>query len=292
MMHVRGMYGMGDCIHQRAPLRELLDRGEPIVLDTFYYAMYHDLVRRGLRLRRISSHAPRIRDDSQTQMLRATGNGIRVTYNRDMIQRCGTILGAQYECLGMTMPERPDFSLPIPTEWRVAARRRLQSSIKPLMVYRPSVLNNLWRSEARSPDPVSYGALFSSVRDRFHVVAVANLGDHGERVIGDMPRCDQYFVNGELGFEELAGLFAEAQVAFTCPGFAPVLSQAVGTPTVIVYGGNESFRTTNSVGAHLAPTLAIEPVHPCECHMKDHDCDKRIDVPVALERLEKFLCAL
>jgi len=68
-----------------------------------------------------------------------------------------------------------------------------------------------------------------------------------------------------------------------------VLSQAVGTPTVIVYGGNESFRTTNSVGAHLAPTLAIEPVNPCECHLKNHDCDKTVDETAAIERIQHFV---
>jgi ADP-heptose:LPS heptosyltransferase len=95
---------------------------------------------------------------------------------------------------------------------------------------------------------------------------------------------------GELDFETLAGLFSEAALVFANPGFSPVLAQAVGAPCIIVYGGNESFRTTNSVGAHLAPTLAIEPIKPCECHSRTHDCDKRIDVEAAKVRVREFAC--
>jgi hypothetical protein len=47
------------------------------------------------------------------------------------------------------MPAQPDFSLPVPSQWREAARSRLGRFTKPLMVYRPLVLNNLFHCEQR-----------------------------------------------------------------------------------------------------------------------------------------------
>ena len=81
-------------------------------------------------------------------------------------------------------------------------------------------------------------------------------------------------------------------MSFVFPGVAAVLSQAVGTRTVIVYGANECHRTTNCVGDHLAPTLAIEPDVPCSHHMKNCDCSKYITLPPAMARLKEFVDAV
>jgi hypothetical protein len=293
---IRGMYGMGDCLHQRAPLRELLDAGHRVVLDTFYWSMYHDLVERGLQLRLIGGIMPRIRDAKQATLLRdrivaGPQTRMRLSYSGETVLRHGSILAAQYASIGMRMPKRPDFSLPVPDAWREGALAALdldRVGSKPLMVYRPSTLNNVWLSRARAPDPQAYKTLYEAIRDSFYVVAVANLGDKGEHIDGPVMPCDLDLTHGELAFESLAGMFSLARLAFTCPGFSPVLAQAVGTPVVITYGGNESFKTTNSVGAHLAPTLALEPIRPCACHKKEHDCDKSMDLPLQIHRLREF----
>ncbi len=41
-IYIRGMHGMGDCIHQRAVIRQLLDRHE-IWLETSWPQIYHDM---------------------------------------------------------------------------------------------------------------------------------------------------------------------------------------------------------------------------------------------------------
>jgi hypothetical protein len=299
---VRGMYGVGDCLHQRAVIRDLMKFDE-VVLETFYWSMYHDLIDQGLRLRLMGGIAPRIRDRKQSRMTPRSARDprpdheFRLTYHRDTIKMFGSILAAQYACVGLQMPERPDFSMSVPDAWREAAMLRVGAALrvqgasvptKPLLVYRPSVLNDVWLSRARAPDPASYQRLYECIRDNFFVVSVANLGEKGEHIDGPEQPADIKFHRGELGFEELSGLFAEARLTLTCPGFSPVLSQTVGTPTAIVYGGNESFSTTNSVGKHLASTLALEPIKPCACHLKDHDCDKTMDIPLQTQRLMEF----
>ncbi len=87
----------------------------------------------------------------------------------------------------------------------------------------------------------------------------------------------------------MAALWAEAALIFSPAGFGPVLAQAVGTPSITVYGGRESFKTTQRAGAHLAPTLGIDPIRPCDCHSHRHACRKSIDEPRALQKIEAFV---
>jgi ADP-heptose:LPS heptosyltransferase len=157
------------------------------------------------------------------------------------------------------------------------------------MVYRPIIRNTVWSREQRHPDPDAYATLFQSIRDRFYVVSIADIHGGRETILKPWQEADLALHHGELTFKSMAGLFAQAALVFACPGFAPVLAQAVGTPVVVVYGGNESARTTQRVGTHLAPTLAIEPDRPCDCHDWNHACDKRITLPPALDTLEGFI---
>ena len=295
-MILRSMYGVGDCLHQRAVVREMMKREKRVVLETFYYAPYHDLVEQGLFLNAIPGIKPRIRERTPLTFKSAKvppdKPRIKVSYDPERIHKAGSILAAQFDSVGLDMPPDPDFSLPVPSQWRQWAREAIGKTDRPLLVYRPIVLNGVWRAEARAPDPTTYRQLFRTLSHRYHVVSVANLGDAGEHVVGEEERyIDTNFNHGELDFETMSGLFAEADLVFTCPGIAAVLAQAVGTRTVIVYGANECHRTTNCVGDHLAPTLAIEPDIPCDHHMKNCDCSKFISMPPALARLEEFTCA-
>lgn len=288
---VRGMLGLGDCIHQRAVVRELM-RKHTVTLQTFYTAVYHDLVAEGLDLQISDRIAPRIKDAGNTPGLEPWGReNIRISYDPRSTKVNGSLMASQFASARLKMPAQADFSLPVKPEWRAAAKALLAKhnpAGKPVMIYRPITLNKLWECPARSPDPEAYAKLYQAVRDRFFVVSVCNLGDNGEYIVGPEQGADLKLHRGEAPFETLAGLFAEARLVFANPGMAPILSQAVGTPVVCVYGGHESYRTTNAVGAHLAPTLAIEPVKPCECFERHHKCDKQIDIESALPKLIAF----
>jgi hypothetical protein len=292
-MRVIGMYGIGDNLHQRAVLRELM-KSQHVELEGFYPAMVHDLVAAGLKFIPLQSgrHPPRIRagEESLPASRAPAAEHMRLTYSPDAIKRRGSILAAQFASCGLDMPAQPDFSLPVPQAWRDKAQALIAGwdMRKPLLIYRPIVRNKIWECPSRSPDPAVYAAIFRSLRDGFFVVSVADLTQQ-EWIVGEEEEADVKLHSGEVDFETLAGLFARSALVFCNPGFSPVLAQAVGAPSVIVYGGNESFRTTNAVGAHLAPTLAIEPINPCECHARVHDCDKRIDLPAATARLEAFV---
>ncbi|MBZ9705379.1 methyltransferase domain-containing protein [Mesorhizobium sp. ESP7-2] len=288
---VLGMYGMGDCLHQRAVVRELM-KTHSVELQTYYTSMYHDLEAEGLRVTVNDKLPPRIRDKGNAATAKgrpARQHDRKLGYDHAQTKKHGTLLAAMFGSVGLGVPERPDFSLPVKPEWREAARKLVgDTGGKPIMVYRPIVLNATWPCPSRSPDPIAYAALYRSIKDRFFTVSVCDLTQKGEEIVGEEQDADMKLHRGEADFEALAGLFAEAAMVFGNAGFTPILAQAVGTPNIVVYGGNESFRYTNAVGAHLAPTLPIEPVKPCECFDRHHKCDKTIDLAVALAKVGAF----
>ena len=114
-------------------------------------------------------------------------------YNKQGVEDHGSILAAMFATAGLPMPERPDFSLPIPDSWNAKARELLAEwniGHKPLLVYRPQVLRSEWNQTQRNPDSAVYAALFKSVRDRFFVVSIADLMPSVEWIEGSEQDAD------------------------------------------------------------------------------------------------------
>lgn len=295
MTFLTGMLGVGDNIHLRAVIREL-KKTHDVKLESFQFSMYHDLIDEHLELIPFQNHRnrARIRETMSTiptpKQWRAERR--RITYDKRGIETHGSILAAQFACCGLKMPAKPDFSLPIPKAWGDQLIKLMANwplTDKPIMVYRPIILNNVWNRSNRSPDPIAYEQLYKSIRDQFFVVSIANLKPGQEWIVGREQDVDIKLNHGELDFETMAALFSKADLIFGNAGFTPVLAQATGTPNITVYGGNESSRTTNRVGMHLAPSLFIEPDRPCDCHSAGHACDRRISVQPAIEKIKEFI---
>lgn len=295
---VSGMYGMGDCLFQRAQLRELMQASD-VTLETYYPPIYHDLEEEGLKLRILDNPKPRIRcrTSAKVHPYPANPNRLRLSYQPATVLRAGSIPGAMFMACGLPIPSEIDFSLPVPNLWRDWFRAefldRWDTRGKPIMVYRPIVLNNVWRCEPRSPHVEAYSALFRAIRDRFFVVSVCNLAGEGkerEWIVGPEQEADVKLHQNELDFETMAALFKESALVFGNAGFSPVLAQAVGTPLICVYGGKESSKTTQAVSRHLSPHLFVEPIKPCDCHNKDcgRICDKVVDLDRWIPEVKAF----
>jgi hypothetical protein len=293
---VHGMQGLGDCIHQRAIMRQLMRR-DRVVLETPWPCVYHDLAGERLTLmakpsalrvqtKNIAREAARF-DRSR---MPAGAPAIRVWYTGERVRAVGSILGAMLEHCGCD-PVGADFRLPLPRAWgdRAAALIQQWHPRHPIMVYRPLIERTEWKGCAvRNPDFATYARLFETIRNQFFVVSVADLVDGVEWIAGERIRADIELHAGELDFETMAALFARASLVFGAAGFAPVLAQAIGTPSVTVFGGHEASPSISG-GAAFAPTLGIDPVHPCMCFRNDHACDKQIDVPAAIDELQRFI---
>ena len=201
-----------------------------------------------------------------------------------------TVLEAMMASAGCGLQyERADYRLPVPQAWFDLLPPLPDD--RPILIYRPLCARPEWRgSMIRNADPAAYAALLEAVRHRYRVVSVADLVPGHEWLVGPEPDADLKLHQGELSFEALAALFARADLAFTSAGFGTILAPAVGTPVVSVVGGYEHSSWLSSA-AKFVPYLGIDPIRPCACAVSGcrARCDKRIDLPTAIERLLHFV---
>ena len=290
---LQGMHGLGDCLHQRAIVRQLAQRFD-LWLETSWPLVYWDipglkLLARGTRLRTQLKNAAREEKLFTRHPPPPWVPAIKVEYPPVYVRAFGSVLGAM--CARVGVPKE-DFRLPLRPQWLEKADKVLKGVTKPVMLFRPLVTRREWTGgQTRNPIPADYERLFHSIAPRFHVVSVADLEHDAEWLIGNRLTTDQKFHRGELDAETLFGIAARSALIFGAPGFQTVLGQAIGTPGVTVFGGYED-ASSFSAGASYAPWLAIEPETPCPCWRHDHECPKDIDIAKATERLKEFTDAV
>ena len=300
-MILRSMHGLGDNLHIRSVVRELM-RDNELWLRTPWPQIFHDF--EGLHLLRLEPTL-RVMADNQNRcarlypsvvdsVQRIPGFGAPPPYAKEIgiayppadVKKYGSVLGAMSAFCNVPLG---DFRMPVPEEWINQARALPIDWTRPLAIYRPLVERIESRGYAvRNPDHAAYHELISAIRDRYFVVSIASLSPRNEWTVGPQITADLEFHEGELWLETIIGLTRLAHLVFSAPGFMAILAQAVGTPAVTVFGGFEDHRSF-SAGARYSSWLPIEPIHPCACW--SHDCkhSKEIDLPLAHERISEFL---
>lgn len=295
-LHVLGMHGCGDNLHERALIRHLI-KMHRVWLETPWPSIFHDLVgdrlhlvNKGSQLRTQAKNAQRQASLFTKQPIPRGARALRVSYSPQLVRQHRSVLGAMLHQAGHGKAD-PDFRMPVPSEWLAAADALIHrlSPAKPILFYRPLMERSEWSGcKARNPDYAVWQAVAEHLRDRYFVVSVADLEPGKEWLVGPQIHADVQFHAGELNFETLAGLVQRSSLVLSSPGFAVILAQAVGTPSVCVFGGYEAGYSF-SLGARFTPHLAIEPINPCPCFQHNHPCDKRTDLPAALSSLDAFL---
>lgn len=303
-LFIQGMHGLGDCIHQRAVLRQLMTM-QSVTLETSWPSVYHDLVGEDLKLVRRpvslrTQNKNQIREaDKFSPSHNASGAAIRVAYGGAQVMQTEskTVLEAMCQSVGVSYAEA-DYRLPIPDQWFQQLFKTLGVDAntmfareRPWLVYRPLVARPEWRgSIMRNADPGGYAELFSVIRDQFFVVSVADLEPGREWIVGPELKADLALHAGELTFETMSALFCAADLVYTSSGFAAILAPAVKTPVVSVVGGYECL-SAHASGARFAPYLGIGPRVECGCWTSQcrQSCDKTIDLTAAGMRLMEFV---
>ena len=292
-LYLQGMHGLGDNLHERAIVRKLVQTHE-VWLETPWPSVFHDLpvhlVPKATALRTQAKNAKR----EVGQYAHGKPPAVmpqRIWYSHDQIRATGSFLGAM-AANSVVKVVPADFRLPIPDAWQEKAQEWLDKwqPGKPLMIYRPLVERTEWAGCAqRNPDYAAYAQLAQIARKGRFLVSVADLEPRKEWMVGQDIGADAECHRGELDFETLAALTAQARLVFCSPGFAIILAQAVETPLVAVFGGHESARLYD----HGDPRCHwIQPITPCECFSKTHACRKQIDMPRAERYLTEFLDAI
>lgn len=296
-LYVRGMHGRGDNVHQRAPMRQLMEQYDAVWLESSWLSNYHDLIATG-KLRVMLKTTPlrtqrknglrevhdfcRERPDLRKCEIR------RMWYSPAEIIRAGSVVGAM--CVNAECdPKRADFRLPVPAEWLDEVNAVLPSHIdRPILVYRPLCERTEWTGCAnRNPDHDAYHRILMTFRDQFFLVSVGDFVKGEEWEVGHSVKADAYYHGGELNHRQMSALFKMAAMVYAAPGYAVPLSQAVGTPVMPVFGGYENSKSFSG-GAGFAPYHPIDTVSPCSCFSHHHACSKKIDMDRALPRALEF----
>lgn len=288
-VNLAGLHGMGDNLHQRAIVRQLMQSQE-VWLETPWPSIYHDLVGPGLnlvskgsKLRTQAKNAQREAAFFSTAKVPQGAAQMNVHYAPAAVRQHRGVLQAMAAHCSVAPG---DFRMPVPLDWRHGLDLPTE---KPVMVFRPLIERTEWTGcKARNPDQAAYLALFESIRKEYFVVSVADLEPNKEWLAQPDIAADITLHAGQLDFPGLAALWSDADLVFTAPGFGVVLAQAVGTPVAAVFGGYEAGYSF-SAGAMYSPTLAIEPVNGCDCFSHHHACDKRIDLANAELKLKEFI---
>lgn len=299
-LYVRGMFGLGDNVHQRAIIRTLLKRGSDVSLETSWPCIYHDLpirfINKPVALRAQLKNAQRERAKFVPgPPPHHTTNAMHISYGKDRIERTPskTVLEAMFQSVGLGDEyANADMSLPIPEMWAADADTLITGwhTTKPILVYRPLVVRPEWRgSGVRNANVDQYAELIATVRDSFFVVSIASLEPNREWIVGPQLIADAAYHHGELPFDTMAAIFARAALVYTTNGFPAVLGPAVGTPTISIQGGFEPARWLGD-GARWAPYLGIDTMNPCVCGGSCHRvCSKLIDMPPAKAAIADFI---
>jgi hypothetical protein len=288
---ISGMHGLGDNLHERSIVKKYMENYD-VWLETPWPSIFHDLniklITKSSNLRTQAKNLKREFSKFTSEQPPYNAAQLRVSYPPEMVRLHGNVLAAMSAHCNVDVG---DFSLPIKDEWDSRAKALIESwnTNKPILIYRPLVERNEWGGcRNRNPDKLAYSALFESIRERFFVVSVADLVDGVEWMVSESNQPDMMYHKGELDIEILAALFNRASLIFTSPGFAAPLSQAVGTPAVVVFGGYENAKSFLG-GSKLAPYLGIDTVSPCECFSHRHSCVKEINIPLAKNRILEFV---
>jgi len=292
---LHGMHGLGDNLHERAIVRELM-RDNEVWLYTSWPQLYWDMP--ALHLLPLGSPIPWMKaNERRCAGLYSTltpprrTRAIRCTYQRDA--RTSSVLGAMAKSCGVPVG---DFRLPIHSAWQEKADALIESLQPdlPLLITRPLLSITDRRNPrsgqaklARNPDPDAYAELLAGIRASYFVVSIADAIPGHEQVQKAID-ADAEFHHGELDFETVAALTARAALVYCSPCFLTVLAQAVGTPLVCVFGG---FEGANSFapGGRYSPWLPIEPTHACRCWNFACKHDKSIDVATAAAQIDAFI---
>jgi hypothetical protein len=274
---IRGMWGLGDNIYAR-PFVAAAVKYYDIWLETPWPELYADLEIRFVRGRRLLR-------TQQKNMLRSADwatppKGIRevkISYRNlaassiiVSLERCWReLLGIRFAAALFSLPDMGQSVI---------------KSDRPIAVVRPVTVRSEWWNEARNPKPEYVAAIAQELMDTHTVIALADLEEGQEWLVGELPPAHRYFVRGELNVRELLVLVREADIVVGGVGWIVPAGLAQHVNTFVVLGGH---------GGHNAPEKITDPrldlgrigfAMPesfCRCTNMLHDCDKTITDPIA-----------
>lgn len=260
-MIIHGLQGLGDCIYQRAFLRQF---SVPVYLHTPWPQLYRDLPRVQC-LRPATQLRTQLKNVAQ-QARWAVAPGAQGV--RHIRYGGAGIYSGMRDGFGVPagLLDLPDFG-PSPVAGRY-------------IVVRPVTVRAEWRADTRNPLPEYVAKAAAEMRRRgYTVVSVADLEDGKEWALDPLPPADLQYHAGELPVEQLLALLQGAAAVIGGIGWIVPASIAARVPALIVCGGQGGYNAPELItdrSMDLSHITFLVPDNFCRCTQKHHACDKRI----------------
>ena len=264
MIAIRGMFGLGDNVYQRAFIKSLV-KSTPVLLETPWPEIYQDLqniqfIKPNTRLRTQKKSADRV--DESVWAGRYYGNSIQISYGDKGIMRG---MRDKFK-VDSSEFDLPDFESPISGKYAVV---------------RPATVRKEWIAASRNPKPEYIAECAEKLlSEGYTVISVADLEDGVEWALEPLPRATMQFHKGELNIKELLGLIQHASVVVGGIGWMTPASIAYKVPSWIIFGGFGAFNAPENLfdkdRMDLSKIGYALPDQFCRCRDGKHNCKKDI----------------
>jgi hypothetical protein len=161
---------------------------------------------------------------------------------------------------------------------------------RPIGIVHPPTLRSEWYNAAR-PCRSRYLQLVIDAHPELFWIEVGWNSPQKEWLYDDQLRVDLSLMNGELYIAQLLTLWKRAKLVVSSVGFPLPLGQVLGTPTLILYGGDIPDKLL-SPGLPTDCYRAIEPDPFCACYAARHrrdECNKSLNDGAVLAAAEELL---
>jgi hypothetical protein len=265
------MRGLGDSIYER-PFIRALARSHDLFLQTPWPELFEDIpyahfVIYSEKLRTQAKNLARNR--RRLQRLPPVNRKVKATYGTSnpylgILPDYAAAFGVPFEPALFDLP--PGVAPPVPTT-------------KPIALIRPVTVRNEWANPARNCLPQYLNEAAVILRERFHVVSVADVVESGEWFDGNPPTADTSFHRGELTLPQLLGLVHRAAVIVGGVGWIAPAAAAAKRPLILIAGGQGAWNAPSLIFSPEVDASRIRWIMPdqyCRCAPADHGCNKRI----------------
>ena len=261
---VKGMFGFGDSIYQRSFVRQI---PTTVYISTPWPEIYADL--------------PHVRCiPSGTNLRTQKKNERKVQYTYTAAPSCEKKITINYSGKNMFTGMQDAW----PQRFKLRSLD-LPNMGTPLMagryaIIRPCTVRKEWIAESRNPLPEYIEKAADELRNQgIYTICIADIDDENEWLIGNLPKCDRYYIRGELAMTQVMNLAQYATCIVSGVGFALPLAMAYKVPLLCILGGclgyNGPEMTTHPEIDSSMVTFAT-PDKPCYCKVRDHKCSKEI----------------
>lgn len=290
MKYIKTWEGWGDSLYQRPVVRAFVDLHGTTLLETPIPQLFQDLpnisfVQPDTTLRTQRENLNSLKDFSWHPAPSYPPKAFHYLSTDYVTSK--NVFQAFEKSAGVTITEKT-LSIPLKDEW-LSKAEKLAKSFGSFAIIRPSTARQEWLNLSRNPAPGLLSTCATFTQDKgLATVGIASLGK-SEKLTEVEDDYDFTLLHGEVDMFTLLALGTFAEVVVGGVGHVVPFSLFTGAKTFVVAGGylDTDFLIDDRFDRSMIHFCKPKPF--CNCHLHNHDCEKRIRKDRLIKELQRFL---